>query len=188
MNTPAADVPAWRAPVRVDDVPESGRHVKLNPDAATRAAVAGLAGVNNVSQLAAEFEVKRRGRDGLRVVGEVRGTVEQTCVVSLEPMTSEIIEAVDIVYEPPRPEAPPARGVEAKPEDAPNILEQEDPPEPLIDGVADLGALATEFLILGIDPYPRKPDAVFQPPDADDGKSGPFAALSKLKHGDDDGK
>ena len=29
--------------------------------------------------------------------------------------------------------------------------------EPLIDGKVDLGALATEFLILGLDPYPRKP-------------------------------
>lgn len=183
-----ADEPVWRVTVRLDDVPETGRHVKLDADEATRTAVARLAGVKSVSQLAADFEVKRRGRDGLRVVGEVRGTVEQTCVVSLEPMTSEIVEAVDVVYEPPRPEAPPVRGVEAKPEDVPNILEQEDPPEPLIDGVADLGALATEFLILGIDPYPRKPDAVFQPPAAGEGESGPFAALSKLKHGDDDGK
>ena len=30
-------------------------------------------------------------------------------------------------------------------------------PEPLIGGIVDLGALATEFLILGLDPYPRKP-------------------------------
>ena len=35
-------------------------------------------------------------------------------------------------------------------------------PEPLHDGAVDLGAVATEFLLLGIDPYPRKPDAVFE--------------------------
>ena len=33
-------------------------------------------------------------------------------------------------------------------------------PETLHGGVVDLGAVATEFLILGIDPYPRKPGAV----------------------------
>ena len=38
-----------------------------------------------------------------------------------------------------------------------------DEAEPLIGGSVDLGALATEFLILGLDPYPRKPGAVFQP-------------------------
>ena len=42
--------------------------------------------------------------------------------------------------------------------------ESADETEPLIGGLVDLGALATEFLILGLDPYPRKPGAVFQPP------------------------
>ena len=55
-----------------------------------------------------------------------------------------------------------------------------DDPEPLIGGIVDLGALATEFLILGLDPYPRKPDAVFEPPQDRHAGSGPFAALAKL--------
>ena len=53
-------------------------------------------------------------------------------------------------------------------------------PEPLIGGVVDLGALATEFLILGLDPYPRKPGAVFEPPQDREPQGGPFAALAKL--------
>ena len=40
----------------------------------------------------------------------------------------------------------------------------DDPPEVLHDGAVDLGAVATEFLLLGIDPYPRKPGAVFDAP------------------------
>ena len=54
-------------------------------------------------------------------------------------------------------------------------------PEPLIGGVVDLGALATEFLILGLDPYPRKPGAVFEPPQDVKPDPGPFAALAGLK-------
>ena len=57
----------------------------------------------------------------------------------------------------------------------------EEPPEPLIGGKLDLGAIATEFLILGIDPYPRKPGAQFSPPKADDAGAHPFAALEALK-------
>ena len=34
--------------------------------------------------------------------------------------------------------------------------------------MVDLGAVATEFLLLGIDPYPRKPGAVFEAPPAGD--------------------
>jgi hypothetical protein len=57
-----------------------------------------------------------------------------------------------------------------------------DPPEPIEGGIIDLGRLATDALFLGIDPYPRKPDAVFDhettPPDPEDH---PFAALKALK-------
>ena len=45
----------------------------------------------------------------------------------------------------------------------------------------DLGAVATEFLLLGIDPYPRKPGAVFDAPATGDPAGHPFAALAALK-------
>ena len=58
---------------------------------------------------------------------------------------------------------------------------QEEPPEPLVGGKLDLGAIATEFLLLGIDPYPRKAGAELGPIRADDGSAQPFAALEALK-------
>ena len=61
--------------------------------------------------------------------------------------------------------------------DARRKVAADDAPEPLVDGTVDLGAIATEFLILGIDPYPRKPGAVFEAPPAGDGSAHPFAAL-----------
>ena len=42
-------------------------------------------------------------------------------------------------------------------EDQERPPEADDSPEPLVGGAVDLGAVATEFLVLGIDPYPRKP-------------------------------
>ena len=43
--------------------------------------------------------------------------------------------------------------------------------------------MATEFLLLGIDPYPRKADAVFDAPKGatEDPGANPFAVLAKLK-------
>jgi hypothetical protein len=55
-----------------------------------------------------------------------------------------------------------------------------DGPEALVDGAVDLGALAIEFLILGLDPYPRKEGAVFQQPPDIEPEPGPFAALAGL--------
>jgi len=164
----------WAAPVRIDDVPEGGRHVELTTDEPTRAALAAYAELRTLPQASATFDVRRRGRDGLHVTGEVRATVGQTCVVSLEPMETEIVEPVDVVFKPAASPQPATEG-------AAEATGEADAPEPLVDGTADLGALATEFLILGIDPYPRKPDAVFEPPAAKGDDAGPFAALAKLK-------
>jgi hypothetical protein len=61
------------------------------------------------------------------------------------------------------------------------MLEEE--PEPLFGDTVDLGALATEFLMLGIDPYPRKPGAVFEAQTAQDETDHPFAALARLRRG-----
>jgi hypothetical protein len=67
-------------------------------------------------------------------------------------------------------------------EAAESAVEIPDPPEPIVNGVIDLGRLATDALFLGVDPYPRKPDAVFEvpvvPPDPEDH---PFAALKALQ-------
>ena len=55
------------------------------------------------------------------------------------------------------------------------------PPEPLVGGSVDLGTLATEFLLLAIDPYPRKEGVKFTPPKLEEGGERPFAALATLK-------
>jgi uncharacterized metal-binding protein YceD (DUF177 family) len=133
-------------------------------------------------RLDARFEVLRHGSAGLRVTGDVSATVVQTCVVTLDPLTDEVDEAVDVVFEPAAPEpAKPAEKALAE-ED---LGDAADPPETLVDGAIDLGALAVEFLTLGLDPYPRKADAVFEAPAAgDDRADSPFAALVALARAD----
>jgi uncharacterized metal-binding protein YceD (DUF177 family) len=167
--------PLWTVPVKVDDVSETGRQISLSATAATRAAIAAHMGVQSVQHLDASFEIVRRPRNGLRVVGEVKAVVEQLCVVTLEPLESTVIEKVDVDFLPPPP-ASPAAAPEAS-------VEADDLPEFLVDGAVDLGALAIEFLILGVDPYPRKPGAKFIAPAVDAADTGPFATLAKLKQG-----
>jgi uncharacterized metal-binding protein YceD (DUF177 family) len=155
----------WSVPVTVEDIPETGLHVEIDAPAAVRAVLAELAGVRDLSQLAAEFDLTRQG-SGAHVSGLVSARVGQTCVVSLEPIVNTIEESIDLAFAPAGAQA-------AKSGD--------EPPEPLVGGTVDLGALATEYLILGIDPYPRKADAQFAPPKAEAGGKHPFAALETLK-------
>lgn len=170
----AAERP-WSVVVRLDDVGETGRHVELEASEATRAVLAKPAGVDALERLVANFDLTRRGRDGLRVSGRVGATVQQTCVVTLEPMLNEIDEAVDVEFVPARENADTWK-------DEVVLTQSADEREPLLDGTVDLGVLATEFLILGVDPYPRKPGVEFEVPKvASDTAGHPFAALAALQ-------
>jgi hypothetical protein len=164
----------WSVPVRVDDILER-RHIELEAGAEMRAALARPAGVDAIERLSARFDVARRGRDGFRVSGQVSATVRQTCVVSLEPVSNEINEPFDVDFAPPR--ADKLNEVNEIEIDA----DASDEPEPLTGNSIDLALLATEFLILAVDPYPRKPDAAFAAPAGDDVAGHPFAALAALK-------
>jgi hypothetical protein len=177
MTTPERP---WSATIRLDDVPETGRRVELEASDAIRAALAGPAGADGIERLTAAFDLSRRGHDGLHVRGRVTATVRQTCVVSLEPVTNEIDETVDIDFAPPREIDGPEGGDEET-----HLIRAADDPEPLVDGTVDLGLLATEFLLLGVDPYPRKAGVSFAAPaSAADPATNPFAALAGWKKKD----
>jgi hypothetical protein len=176
-GAPAA-LPPWHVPVALEDVPETGEHYELEADAGVRAVVARVAGLRDLPRLQASFDVTRRGSGGLHVLGSVSATVGQTCVVTLEPIDNEIAEPIDLAFVPQQPAASAAEA-EVEDKQPPRDVNLDDP-EPLIGGMVDLGALATEFLILGLDPYPRKPGAVFEAPRDSEPDPSPFAALAKL--------
>jgi len=163
----------WSVPVALEDIPETGLHMEIDAPPAARAGVAELAGLRELPRLSAVFDLNRRGA-GVHVAGRVNALVGQTCVVSLEPMESAVEEAVDVNF------APAAEGLAAAPahEIGPD---EEEPTEPLTGGKIDLGALAIEFLLLGVNPYPRKPGVEFAPPKVEEGGDKPFAALATLK-------
>jgi hypothetical protein len=101
-------------------------------------------------------------------------------VIVYAPTIAKVDETVDLTFAPPPAHAEPVGEIEVKP--------GEEPPEPLVGGTLDLGAIATEFLILGLDPYPRRPDVVFETPPAGDEPAHPFAALAGLKKGQGGGQ
>ena len=166
----------WSVPVAVEDIPDTGLHIEIDAPTATRTAVAELAALRELPRLSAVFDLTRQDA-AVHVTGQVSARVGQTCVVTLEPIESAVEEAVDLDFAPvPTGETEPAPKSARK-----RARSDDEPPEPLVEGTVDLGALATEFLILGIDPYPRKPGAQFAPPKVEDAGEHPFAALEALK-------
>jgi uncharacterized metal-binding protein YceD (DUF177 family) len=169
----------WRVPLIVAQIPEVGVHRDIEADGPTRAAMAEVAGLREILSASASLDVMPRGGGRFHVAGHVRARVGQTCVVTLDPIESDIDEPIDLMFAPPEQIPQLSDLVDDAAESDEEIP---DPPEPIVNGVIDLGRLATDALLLAIDPYPRKPGAVFEPlVVADDPEDHPFAALKALK-------
>jgi uncharacterized metal-binding protein YceD (DUF177 family) len=171
----------WRAPVIVAQIPDTGLHRKLEASADERRAMADLAGVRDILSAHADLEVVPKSGGRVHVTGRVRARIGQTCVVTLDPIENEIDEEVDLTFV---PEAEVRRLEDLieegrDDEEAPPVA---DPPEAIVNGIIDLGRIATDALFLAIDPYPRKPDVVFEAEvTAPDPEDHPFAALKALQ-------
>jgi uncharacterized metal-binding protein YceD (DUF177 family) len=139
-----------------------------------------------VRKLRFEGTLHPEGRADWRLEADLGATVVQTCVVTLEPVTSRIDEAVMRRYA-AEVDQPEGAGEYEMPED--------DTLEPL-PAVLDLGAVMAEALALALPPFPRARgadlgEAVFAPPGVQamrDDDALPFAGLrAALKRGGSDG-
>jgi uncharacterized metal-binding protein YceD (DUF177 family) len=170
---------SWSVPVTVAQIPDTGLHRDIEADRAVRDAMAEVAGLREILSASASLDVTPKSGGRVHVAGHVRARIGQTCVVTLEPIENDIDEPIDLIFAPPEQIPQLADLVD---EAADSDVEIPDPPEPIVNGVIDLGRLATDALFLGIDPYPRRPDAVFEPPVvAADPEDHPFAALKALQ-------
>ena len=170
---------SWSVPIAVEQIPDTGLHRDLEAGRAARDAMAEVAGLREILSASASIDVTPNSGGRFQVAGRVRARIGQICVVTLDPIETDIDEPIDLIFAPPEQIPDLADLVD---DAAESEAEIPDPPEPIENGVIDLGRLATDALFLAIDPYPRKPDAVFEPlvvaPDPEDH---PFAALQALK-------
>src|SRR5450759_376437 len=179
MNSMTDKADPWSVPVTVAQIPDTGLHRDIEAGPATRDAMAAAAGLREILSASASLDVTPKGEGRVHVSGRVRARIGQSCVVTLDPIENDIDEPIDLIFAPPEqiPELSDLVDVSAESDE-----EIPDPPEPIVNGVIDLGRLATDALFLAIDPYPRKSDAVFEPPVvADDPEDHPFAALKALQ-------
>jgi hypothetical protein len=169
----------WSVPVTVAQIPDTGLHREIEANQAAREAMADIAGLREILSASASLDVTPKKGGRVHVAGRVRARIGQTCVVSLDPIENDVDEAIDLIFAPPEQIPELADLVD---EAAESDAEIPDPPEPIVNGVIDLGRLANDALFLGINPYPRRPDAVFEPlVVAADPEDHPFAALKALK-------
>jgi hypothetical protein len=156
--------------VDVMNIPPRGQEVRVETNAEERAALARDFGLPGIQALSADYKLESTAK-GIHVTGVVKASITQVCVVTLDSFDSNIEEDVEVDFAE-------SSGMPAEP---PTDINEYEPPDEIINGQIDLGALTAEFLALGLDPYPRKPGVDFDYRDPSDEKDSPFAALGKLK-------
>lgn len=169
----APDNPEFARVVEVRQLRDLPRFdFNIAPDPAEAEALAGLLGAQAVRKLRFAGRLTPVSGGGWSLDADLGATVVQTCVVSLEPVTSRIDERVHRAFVPS--EVSGAEIVVSPDED--------DEVEPLRDRI-DLGRVATEALALALPAYPRKEGASLatDEDDVDADRPKPFAALAALR-------
>lgn len=174
----------WPIVVRLNEVarftPEQPLARHLEADEAARAAIAEALDLVSLDRLEADLALSA-WFDGVRIDGRWSADIVQTCGVSLEDFPTTLAGEFTV-------RAAPEGSVHLA-ETSPEIdidPDAEDPPDALESDAVDVGAYVVEHLALEIDPFPRKPDAVFEPPQSKP-ESSPFAVLRRLRDPESEG-
>ncbi len=171
-------------PLRVESIKPRGSHLEIAPAGEALARVAKALDLPSIEGLRARFELSRNG-ERVKLEGEIAAELHQICIVTLDPFPVSLKVPVKLDFAPEAEVAAAIARQESRDDkgeiDLEILLNEEDPPEAIVDGTIDLGAITVEFLALALDPYPRKPGAEFDPGLAGTPDESPFAVLAKLK-------
>jgi len=145
-------------------------------NAQERQQTAKLLDVLAVDLLEFSADLSPAGDGAFDVTGSVSARLVQTCVITLEPITVEIENAINARFVPDQ-----ALQHDDTEELNPDVRDL----EPLGDGSMDLGQLAYEHLVIALDPYPKRAGSAFDESHYDgakeQGEDHPFSALRQLK-------
>jgi uncharacterized metal-binding protein YceD (DUF177 family) len=160
---------------KTTDIPAGGLKRDREATAAELQQIARALDILAVGNLSSNYRIAAIAGGAYRLTGTITADVEQSCIVSLEPVSGKISAAFDVEF---WPTVTPGDSDEEA-----SILSGSDV-EVLEHGLIPVGRIAFETLSASLDPYPRREGAEFnwQDPKAEKAESAnPFAALSKLK-------
>lgn len=171
--------PEFPRPFNAERLQDAGRNETITANAVERAALAKRLGIVAVDSFSAQIVMSRVPNEP-RVI-DMRGTIDavvvQSSVLTGEPITQTVHDEFDTLF---ASEGYVERWLRDNPQD------EYDAPEPLDGTWLDMGEVATQYLSLALDPYPREADLPYlgeeeESAGGDDKPPSPFAILAKLK-------
>lgn len=180
--------PEWSHMMEAEAVGDKDVRLTIAPDDQARKDLIRRLGLRDLNKLQVKITLKRRDKRVIEVIGALTADVIQECVTTLEPVPDHIEETFHAWFADPQQAASFARARherdKMKADQEFPMLEEEEDPEPIIDGRIDLGELATQYLSLSLNPFPRSADALKKLEEQNDRqpkRENPFAALKELK-------
>lgn len=189
-------MPEWPHRIDADDISLTPVRTTISASPQERKDLARRMMVQSIESLEAKLVLKRDAKRGVvHVTGHFKTSLTQLCVVTLEPLLQKIDGAVEGWFADPDKVVSIARlrheKLGRKRDTELPMLEEENAPEPFLNGQIDLGELVAQHVSLTIDPYPRKEGIVFGQEHSDventpvpEIRRNPFAALKNWKKGE----
>ena len=160
--------------LRLDQV-RDGERLDLAADEAERAEIARRLDLASLERLEAHICLERTGGI-VRAKGRLLASLDQSCVVTGDPVAAYVDEPFALMFVPERPAGRPDEEIELGEADCDTIF---------YDGAAiDLGGALADTLALSLDPYPRSAGADAALKEAGvltEEQASPFAVLAGLK-------
>jgi hypothetical protein len=165
---------AWEHAVQ--DIPEDGLAVERSASPEERESIARSLELPGCRSLSVRYALVPRGGGHVHLSGSLQAQVEQTCVVTLEPLLNDVAASFKVDFWPETEMPEPSSG-------AVDMQEDEADLEPIVAGRIEVGRVVFESLAGAIDLFPRKPGVTFEQPEGGGGSSrpSPFAALARIK-------
>jgi uncharacterized metal-binding protein YceD (DUF177 family) len=163
---------------KATDIPAGGLKRDRVAASAELQQIAQALDILKVDSFSSHYRITAIAGGAYRLAGTISADVEQSCIISLEPVSGKINAAFDVEFW--------STVVPADDDEEASILSGSDV-EVLEHGLIPVGRIVFETLSASLDPYPRREGAEFnwQDPKAEKAESAnPFAALSKLKDKD----
>jgi len=162
--------------LRIDHI-RDGNRLDLSASEDERQAIAGRLGLERIERLEAHATLTRKG-PVVEAHGRVAASLEQSCVVTGDPVPAHIDEPFNLRFTPEPEQARSDEELELGSDDCDVVFH---------DGsTIDLGAAIADTLALSLDPYPRSAASEAALKEAgvlSEAQAGPFAALAGLKKG-----
>jgi uncharacterized metal-binding protein YceD (DUF177 family) len=163
--------------LRLDQI-RDGERLDLIADEGERRSISERLSLRALDRLEAHVSLSRAGLQ-VRAEGRVVATLEQSCVVTGDPVASHVDEAFALLFTPEPVTSHSDEEIELGEHDCDIVFYD--------GGTVDLGGAIADTLALSIDPYPRSASADAALKEAGvltEEQASPFAVLASLKKSD----